>query len=122
MDKPDWKTLSADLERLLGLRSLPFGMKLFERREDMKAIPKIRRPRAIHTMDQIVAQSAHLGWTVGVTAEDRQWAGYKRFDWSVVGESSCADSWGRARPPANRACRTRALPSDATAACSTTRC
>jgi uncharacterized protein (DUF169 family) len=25
-----------------------------------------------------------------------QWAGYKRFDWSVVGESACADSWGRA--------------------------
>lgn len=25
-----------------------------------------------------------------------QWAGYRRFDWSVVGESSCADSWGRA--------------------------
>jgi uncharacterized protein (DUF169 family) len=24
-----------------------------------------------------------------------QWAGYKRFDWSVVGESACADSWGR---------------------------
>ena len=21
-----------------------------------------------------------------------QWEGYKRFDWSVVGESSCADS------------------------------
>ena len=25
-----------------------------------------------------------------------QWEGYKRFDWSVVGESACADSWGRA--------------------------
>ena len=25
-----------------------------------------------------------------------QWAGYKRFDWSVVGELACADSWGRA--------------------------
>jgi len=25
-----------------------------------------------------------------------QWRGYRRFDWSVVGESSCADSWGRA--------------------------
>jgi uncharacterized protein (DUF169 family) len=25
-----------------------------------------------------------------------QWSGYKRFDWSVVGESACADSWGRA--------------------------
>ncbi len=24
-----------------------------------------------------------------------QWSGYKRFDWSVVGESACADSWGR---------------------------
>lgn len=25
-----------------------------------------------------------------------QWRNYQRFDWSVVGESSCADSWGRA--------------------------
>jgi uncharacterized protein (DUF169 family) len=25
-----------------------------------------------------------------------QWTGYKRFDWSVVGESARADSWGRA--------------------------
>ena len=25
-----------------------------------------------------------------------QWSGYRRFDWSVVGESACADSWGRA--------------------------
>src|SRR5258708_26385704 len=25
-----------------------------------------------------------------------QWAGYQRFDWSIVGESACADSWGRA--------------------------
>lgn len=25
-----------------------------------------------------------------------QWKGYRRFDWSVVGETACADSWGRA--------------------------
>jgi hypothetical protein len=25
-----------------------------------------------------------------------QWAGYRKFQWSVVGESACADSWGRA--------------------------
>ncbi len=25
-----------------------------------------------------------------------QWKDYRRFDWSVVGESACADSWGRA--------------------------
>lgn len=174
--------IAATLEGLLKLRSIPFGMKLFERRADMEAIPKLRRPTAVHTLDQIVGQASRLGWTVGITADDLvgaqcravvglgnakteewrsgthmsgvwystgedarahqnamhcvpdgryealavsplnsgrldppdivlfyatpgamiyfvnglQWAGYKRFDWSVVGESACADSWGRA--------------------------
>jgi len=174
--------LAANLERLLKLRSIPFGMKLFDRRADMEAIPGIRRPKAVHTLDQVVAQAARLGWTVGITAEDLvgaqcravvglgrakdaawrsgghmagvwfstpedagahqaamhcvedgryealavtplvsgrldppdialfyatpgammyfinglQWSGYKKFDWGVVGESACADSWGRA--------------------------
>ncbi len=178
----DWTKLVADLERLLKLRTPPFGMKLFEKAADMEAIPRIRRPKAVHTTDQIVAQAARLGWTVGITADNLagaqcraviglgnakdaewasgqrmvgvwystpedsgphqaamhcvpdgqfeamavsplssgrldppdialfyatpgammyfinglQWAGYKRFDWSVVGESACADSWGRA--------------------------
>jgi len=178
----DCKALAADLERVLKLRAIPFGMKLFESKAEMEAIPKIRRPKgSVHTLDQIVAQAARLGWTVGVTAEDLvgdqcrsvvglggqdekwysgqhmkgvwfatledagkhqaamnvvprgkyqalavaplasgrldppdialfyatpgamiyfinglQWSGYKRFDWSVVGESACADSWGRA--------------------------
>ena len=178
----DWPNLVGELERLLKLRSIAFGMKLFERREDMEAIPKIRRPQSIHTLDQIVGQAARLGWTVGITSDDLvgaqcravvglgraktdewksgkhmtgvwfstledasahqsamhcvpdgrfdalaaaplasgklappdialfyatpgamiyfinglQWSGYKRFDWSVVGESACADSWGRA--------------------------
>jgi uncharacterized protein (DUF169 family) len=178
----DWTKLAFDLERLLRLRSIPFGMKLFEDHAEMEAITRIRRPQSIHTLDQIVAQAARLGWTVGLTAEDLvgaqcravvglgsakdeawrsgqhmvgvwystpedasahqaamecvpdgrfealavaplasgrldppdialfyatpgamiyfinglQWAGYKRFDWSVVGESACADSWGRA--------------------------
>ena len=48
----DWGKTVADLERLLKLRSVPFGMKLFERREDMEAIPRIRRPKAIHALDQ----------------------------------------------------------------------
>jgi uncharacterized protein (DUF169 family) len=25
-----------------------------------------------------------------------QWNGYRKFDWGCVGESACADSWGRA--------------------------
>src|SRR5215472_9943808 len=178
----DWAKLSGDLERLLRLRNAPFGMKLFERRQEMESIPRIRRPQSVHTLDQIVAQAARLSWTVGITAENLvgaqcravvglggakdatwlsgrhmagvwyeteadasahqaamqcvadgryealavsplasgrldppdialfyatpgamiyfinglQWSGYKRFDWSVVGESACADSWGRA--------------------------
>jgi len=181
MSDTDWARLAADLERLLKLRAIPFGMKLYAAKADMEAIPKIRRPKSVHTLDQVVAQAARLGWTVGVTGEDLvgdqcrsvvglggqdekwhsgqhmvgvwfatledagrhqaamnivpkgkyqalavaplasgrldppdialfyatpgamiyfinglQWSGYKRFDWSVVGESACADSWGRA--------------------------
>ena len=173
--------LAANLEHVLKLRTIPFGMKLFQSVDEMAAIPKIRRPKSIHTTDQIVAQAARLGWNVGITADNLvgdqcksviglggqtdewrtgkhmkgvwyatlddtakhqaamhlvpsgkykalavsplasgrldppdialfyatpgammyfinglQWAGYKRFDWSVVGESACADSWGRA--------------------------
>jgi len=178
----DWNKLTADLERLLKLRSFVFGMKLFEDRAEMEAIPRIRRPQSIHTFDQVVAQASRLGWTVGITADNLvgaqcraviglgnakdaewksgkhmvgvwystmedatahqtamncvadgqyealavaplasgrldppdialfyatpgammyfinglQWAGYKKFDWGIVGESACADSWGRA--------------------------
>ncbi|MBI1397198.1 MAG: hypothetical protein GC151_14595 [Betaproteobacteria bacterium] len=177
----DWKRIAADLERLLRLRSRPFAMKLFETVDEMAAVPKIRRPANVHTTDQIVAQAARLGWTVGITGDDLvgaqcrsvvglggqddawfsgrhmvgvwygteadaanhqaamtivpkgryaalavsplasgrldppdialfyatpgammyfinglQYTGYRRFDWSVVGESACADSWGRA--------------------------
>jgi len=180
MDTPtDWAALAAELERLLRLRAIPIAMKRFEDATAMEAIPRIRRPKAIHTTDQIVAQAARLGWTVGITGDDLvgaqcrtvvglgpadddwrsgrtmvgvwyatpedarahqsamhvppraaalavsplasgrldppdialfyatpgammyfinglQWSGYRRFDWSIVGESACADSWGRA--------------------------
>ena len=66
----DWAHLVGELERLLKLRSIAFGMKLFERREDMESIPKIRRPQSIHTLDQIVGQASRLGWTVGITSDD----------------------------------------------------
>ena len=66
----DWPALVDDLNRLLRLKTTPIAMKLFERVEDMQAVPKIRRPSAIHTTDQIVAQAARLGFTVGITRED----------------------------------------------------
>lgn len=177
----DWPELVDRLNRLLRLRTTPIGMKLFATRADMEAVPRIRRPTAIHTTDQIVGQAARNGWTVGITAEDLvgaqcstviglhprserwlsgdrmtgvwyataqdasahqhamdvvpfgrfeamavsplasgrldppdicliyatpaqmilfinglQWTGYRKLEWGCVGESSCADSWGRA--------------------------
>ena len=45
----DWSKLAGDLERLLKLRSLPFGMKLFEYKAEMEAIPAILpRPGCPH--------------------------------------------------------------------------
>ncbi len=180
-DSTDWPALIADLNRYLRLRTTPIGMKLFETVAEMAAIERIRRPKAIHTADQIVAQSCRLGWTLGITADDLigsqcaavlglgpqdrtwrsgqhmagiwfegesdaaahqgamdvvphgryqamavsplvsgrldppdicliyatpaqmilfinglQWSGYKKLEWGCVGESACADSWGRA--------------------------
>jgi len=176
-----YASLVSELDHLLKLRSICVAMQLFRDVREMEAIPRLRRPKSVHTTDQIVAQAARLGWTVGITGEDLvgeqcravvglgkadaewlsgkhmsgvwfatdadaachqqamhrvdantyqalavsplasgrlsapdialfyatpgamiyfinglQWSGYKRFDWSVVGESACADSWGRA--------------------------
>lgn len=177
----DWPALVADLNALLRLKTTVIGMKLFEDPQQLAAIPKLRRPGAVHTTDQIVSMASRLGWTVGITAEDLvgsqcraviglapqdeewrsgkpfvgvwhatvedarrrqealhvvpagkyralavsplasgrldppdicliyanpaqmillinglQWKNYRRFDFSVVGETACADSWGRA--------------------------
>jgi len=171
----------ADLNSLLRLKTTVTGLKMFATVEEMAAIPKIRRPTAIHTTDQIVSMASRLGWTVGITADDLvgaqcraviglgpqdekwragenyvgvwhgtaedakkrqealdvvpfgryramavsplasgrlnppdiclvyatpgqmiilinglQYTGYRKFEWGVVGETACADSWGRA--------------------------
>ena len=177
----DWNQIVTDLNRFLRLRTTPIGMKMFENKTDMEAIPRIRRPSDVHTTDQIVGQACRNGWTVGITADDLvgaqcqaviglaprsdewlsgnnmagvwyetkeesskhqhamdvvpygafeamavsplasgrlsppdicliyatpaqmilfinglQWTGYKKLEWGCVGESACADSWGRA--------------------------
>ncbi|MYF31461.1 MAG: hypothetical protein F4029_01405 [Gammaproteobacteria bacterium] len=177
----DWQDLVNQLNRYLRLRTTAIGMKLFKTVEEMEAVPRIRRPKNIHTTDQIVGQASRNGWTVGITAEDLvgdqcrtvvglaprsedwlagknmagvwyendveatkhqqamdlapfgahvalavsplasgwlnppdialiyatpaqmilfinglQWTGYKKLEWGCVGESACADSWGRA--------------------------
>src|SRR5678816_247182 len=88
--RPRVKDLVAKLESLLRLRTIPFGMKLFETVAQMEAIPKIRRPKGTqHTLDQIVAQAARLGWTVGITSDDLVGDQCR----SVVGLGGQDDKW-----------------------------
>src|SRR5438445_4684173 len=60
----------AGLIRLLRLKTTVIGIKMFASVEEMTEIPKIRRPNAIHTTDQIVSMASRLGWTVGITGND----------------------------------------------------
>ena len=66
----DFAEIVADLNRLLRLRTTPIGMKMFKTKDEMEAIPRIRRPKDIHTTDQIVGQASRNGWTVGITMDD----------------------------------------------------
>ena len=89
MQAYDWNAIVDGLNRYLRLRSIPIGMKLFETVEAMEAIPRIRRPRARHTTDQIVAQARQLGWTVGITMADLIGAQCG----AVIGLSPQDDEW-----------------------------
>src|SRR6202140_1830435 len=66
----DPAAMVADLNSLLRLKTTVIGMKMFATAEEMAAIPKIRRPSAVHTTDQIVSMASRLGWTVGITSDD----------------------------------------------------
>jgi len=66
----DLGAMVADLNSLLRLKTTVVGIKMFATVEEMAAIPKIRRPSAVHTTDQIVSMASRLGWTVGITGED----------------------------------------------------
>ncbi len=156
----DGNEIVTALNKFLRLRTTPIGMKLFKSVEEMESVERIRRPKDIHTTDQIVGQASRNGWTVGITVDDLvgaqcstviglsprddkwlsgdrmagvcykamavspltsgrlnppdicliyatpaqmilfinglQWTGYKKLEWGCVGESACADSWGRA--------------------------
>src|ERR1035437_4188371 len=66
----DLANMVADLNSLLRLKTTVIGMKMFASADEMAAIPKIRRPSAVHTTDQIVTMASRLGWTVGITADN----------------------------------------------------
>ena len=49
-----YQELVDSLNRLLRIRTTPIGMKMYEHAADMEAIPRIRRPQAIHTTESVV--------------------------------------------------------------------
>ena len=85
----DLAGIVADLNSLLRLKTTVIGMKLFATVEEMEAIPKIRRPSAVHTTDQIVSMASRLGWTVGITGEDLVGAQCR----AVIGLSPQDEKW-----------------------------
>jgi len=92
----DWKQIVKDLNDLLRLRSIPVGMKLYSTKEEMEAVPRIRRPKKRHLLDQIVAQSVRLGFTIGVTADD---LAMKQCG-AIAGLMSQDDEWLKGEPMA----------------------
>src|SRR3569833_4752514 len=88
-DRIDLAGLVADLNSLLRLKTTVIGMKLFADVTDMEAIPKIRRPNAVHTTDQIVSMASRLGWTVGITGDDLVGAQCR----AVIGLSPQDEEW-----------------------------
>jgi hypothetical protein len=57
----DWPKLRDDLNCWLHLHTTPISMKLCTTVKEMKTIPKLRHPAAIHTMNQMVAQAVRFG-------------------------------------------------------------
>jgi uncharacterized protein (DUF169 family) len=90
----DLAGIVADLNNLLRLKTTVIGMKMFARVEEMAAIPKIRRPSAVHTTDQIVSMASRLGWTVGITADDLVGAQCR----AVIGLAPQDEKWLAGQP------------------------
>src|SRR4051812_42262824 len=85
----DFPAMTAELNSLLRLKTTAIGMKMFARVSEMQAVPKVRRPTAVHTTDQIVSMASRLGWTVGITAADLIGAQCR----AVIGLAPQDDKW-----------------------------
>ena len=87
----DWQELVDGLNRYLRLRTTPIGMKLFADAAEMEEIPRVRRPKDIHTTDQIVGQASRNGWTVGAVWLVRGDGCEPACEWAAQPAGHCAD-------------------------------
>ncbi len=68
--KGKWEKLVRRMEILLRLRSFPVAMKMLEKKEQLKAVPFLRRPEHKVTMCQLINLARNFDWTVGAELED----------------------------------------------------
>ena len=69
-EKGKWEKLVRRMEILLRLRSFPVAMKMLEKKEQLQAIPFLRRPGHKVTMCQLINLVRNCDWTVGADVED----------------------------------------------------
>ena len=85
----DWIEIVSSLNQYLRLRTTPIGMKMLEHESELDDIERVRRPKYIHTTDQIVGQASRNGWTVGITAKDLVGAQCQ----TVIGLAPRSEEW-----------------------------
>lgn len=66
----DWEKPIRRMELLLRLKSFPVAFKLFEKKEDLKKIPFLRRMQHKSTLCQLTNLVRNFDWTVGADVDD----------------------------------------------------
>ena len=66
----DWEEPIRRVERLMRLRSFPVAFKLLEDKNELKAIPYLRRMNHKATLCQMINLVRNFDWTVGADADD----------------------------------------------------
>ena len=66
----DWERIVRRMELLLRLKSFPVAFKMLERKEDLAAIPFMRRLEHKLTLCQLISLARNFDWTVGAEADD----------------------------------------------------
>jgi dephospho-CoA kinase len=69
-EKKDWEKIVRRLEQLLRLKSFPVAFRMLEKKEELGAIPFMRRPKHKLTLCQMISLARNFDWTVGADAED----------------------------------------------------
>jgi len=64
------KELGVELKEFLNLKTLPLGIKFFEKIEDMDTIPKVRKMDDRLALCQYLTLSRTIGWTIGITKDN----------------------------------------------------